>query len=121
MRICIPTTNDKGRLSELSDHFGSAPSFVIYDSDANTFQTVANSNAEHEHGTCHPMSNLHGLGIDAIVCKGIGRRALQRLHENGIKVYRADVHSVDEVARSLGQAKLEEISAQDACHGHDCH
>ena len=121
MRICIPTIDDRGRLSELSDHFGSAPAFVIYDSDADSFQTAANSNPEHEHGTCHPMSNLEGLGIDAIVCKGIGRRALQKLHENGIKVYRADVRSVDEVAKSLAGENLEEITAQDACHGHDCH
>ena len=121
MKLCIPTINDKGRLSELCDHFGSAPNFVIYDSDTDSFQNVANSNTEHEHGICHPMSNLEGLGIDAIVCKGIGRRALQKLHENEIKVYRADVRSADEVAKSLAEAKLEEVTAQDACHGHDCH
>lgn len=121
MRLCIPTINDKGRLSELSDHFGSAPNFVIYDSDADSCQSIANSNAEHEHGTCHPMSNLQGLEIDAIVCRGIGRRALQRLHQNGIKVYTADVASVDDVAKSLAEEKLKELAAQDACQGHDCH
>ena len=68
MRMCIPTIDAREQFSEVCDHFGSAPYFTIYDFEADTYETVNNSDHGHEHRTCHPMINLKDTGIDCIVC-----------------------------------------------------
>ncbi|MCX5634649.1 MAG: NifB/NifX family molybdenum-iron cluster-binding protein [Planctomycetota bacterium] len=121
MRICIPTTTNDGKTSEVYGHFGSAPYFTIYDAENNSVEVIENSNEHHLHGTCQPMSLLAGKKIDAVVCGGMGARAVQKLNEGGIKAYRAIAGTVEEILKQYGQGELEEITAENACNQHDCH
>ena len=121
MRICIPTIDNRKHLSEVCNHFGSAPYFIIYDSEVNTYETVNNSDSEHEHGMCHPTLNLREMNVDTVICKSLGRRAIQKLNEAGIKVCKADISYVNEIVHSLADAEFEEIDANDSCQGHGCH
>lgn len=121
MRICIPTIDNKEHLSEVCNHFGSAPYFIIYDSEANTYETVNNSDSEHEHGTCRPTLNISAMNVDTVICKGLGRRAIQKLNEAGIRVCKTDLSHVKEIVYNLAETELEEIDASDACTGHGCH
>ena len=121
MRICIPTIDNKEQFSEVCNHFGSAPYFIIYDSEANTYETVNNSDSEHEHGTCQPTLNLSEMNVDMVICKGLGRRAIQKLNEAGIRVCKADLIYVREIVQSLTETDFEEIDVSDACQGHGCH
>jgi len=121
MKICIPTINAEEQFSEVCDHFGSAPYLTIYDSETDVCETVNNSNLDHEHGTCHPMDNLKDTGIDCVICKGLGRRALQKLNDSGIKVFRTDHSTVHDIVKSFSQGKLEEIDPENACRNHRCH
>jgi predicted Fe-Mo cluster-binding NifX family protein len=120
MRICIPTINAGGQLSQVCDHFGSAPYFTIYDYQTGAYETLNNSGHEHEHGTCHPIENLKGKGIDCIVCKGLGRRALNKLNSNGVKVFRIERSTVKEIVEDFSASKSEEMNADDACRTHRC-
>ncbi len=86
MRICIPTETDSGLKAIVYAHFGSAPYFTIYDSEKDTFEVVENSNQHHAHGTCHPLGMLNGKHIDAVVCSGMGARAVSGLNGSGIRV-----------------------------------
>lgn len=121
MKICIPTINAEKQLAEVCDHFGSAPYFTIYDFEADTYETINNSDHNHEHGTCHPMENLKDKGIDCIVCKGLGRRALEKLNDCGIKVFRIDRSSVNDIVEDFSKSELEEIDPENACRSHRCH
>ena len=121
MRICIPTIDNKEYLSEVSNHFGSAPYFIIYDSEANTYETVSNSDSEHEHGMCRPTLNISEMKVDTVICKGLGRRAIQKLNEAGIRVCKTDLSYIKEIVHSLAETELEEIDPSEACAGHDCH
>ena len=121
MRICIPTIDNREHLSEVCNHFGSAPYFIVYDSEANTYETVDNSDSEHEHGMCRPTLNISEMNVDTVICKGLGRRAIQKLNEAGIRVCKTDLSYVKEIVRSLSETELEEIDASDACQGHGCH
>ncbi len=121
MRICIPTQDDKANQSEVCDHFGSAPYFTIYDFKADAYETVNNSDHDHEHGTCHPMNNLTEKSIDAVICRGLGRRALQKLNDGGIKVFRAEQSTVKEIVESFAENKPEEIDFENVCQNHSCH
>jgi len=120
MRICIPTTTNNGKTAEVHGHFGSAPYFTIYDVEKNTVEIIDNSNQHHSHGACQPMDALTGKKIDAVVCGGMGARAVQKLNKDGIKAYRASGGTVEEIIRQYENNKLEEITVQNACEQHHC-
>ena len=121
MKICIPTTTKQGKAAEVYNHFGSAPYFTIYDTVKNDFEIIDNGNQNHTHGMCQPMMALVGKDIDAVVCGGMGARAVQKLNEAGIKAYRVLQGTVEDVVKNFSSGKLEEITVQNACVHHDCH
>jgi predicted Fe-Mo cluster-binding NifX family protein len=70
---------------------------------------------------CQPMAVLSTKDIDAVVCAGMGARAIMKLNEAGIKAYRAIPGSVEEIAQQFSSGGLEEITAENACQQHNCH
>ena len=122
MRICIPTESDEGLKAKVDAHFGSAPYFLIYDADKETYEVINNSDKHHRHGMCHPLGVLENQKIDAVVCRGMGVRAIQKLYEDGITAYRASVEkTADEVTQKYKQGLLEEMTVENACVDHSCH
>jgi predicted Fe-Mo cluster-binding NifX family protein len=120
MRICIPTETDTGKQAKVYDHFGSAPYFTIYDTEKDDCETIDNSNQHHIHGTCNPIDALNGKDIDAVVCNGMGKRAVQKLNEAGIRSYIASGAIVREVIDKYQANELEEMTQDNACHRHGC-
>jgi len=121
MKICIPTQTNFGQKAQVHEHFGSAPYFTIYDTENDICEIVNNSNEYHAHGSCHPLSILEGKDINAVVCSGMGRRAIQKLNEGGIKAFRAVGATVEEIVTEYKAGRLDEITAQTACSRHGCH
>jgi predicted Fe-Mo cluster-binding NifX family protein len=121
MRICIPTMTEFGKTALVSAHFGSAPYFTVCDTNTEAVEVVENSDQHHAHGMCHPLSLLADKDIDAVVCAGMGARAIQKLNEAGIKVFRAVPGTVDEVVAQYAESRLVEMTPEDACGHHGCH
>jgi predicted Fe-Mo cluster-binding NifX family protein len=121
MKICIPSQTKEGKTSQLNGHFGSAPYFTLYDSDTHEYQIISNSNAHHSHGQCHPLSVIGIQNIDALICRGMGRRAIQILQNAGIKVYLSHASTVEESLKEFQDNKLEIMDMEGACRGHGCH
>ncbi len=120
MRICIPTRDKNGLKAEVHAHFGSANYFIIYDTDSNSHEVIENTNIHHSHGMCHPLSVLGGNNIDAVVCSGMGLRAIQKLSEGGIKAYRVNAATVEEVIEHYNNNSLELLTPENACSEHKC-
>ncbi len=118
MRTCIPTNHGTGLDDEVCEHFGSAPYFTICDTTSEDVTVVKNENAHHAHGTCHPLSQLTDREFDAIVCGGMGRRALAMLQGQGLKVYRAAHPTVRGTLAAVQDGSLTELDAAHACGGH---
>jgi predicted Fe-Mo cluster-binding NifX family protein len=118
MRICIPAGTDAGLESPVFGHFGSAPYFVVHDTDAGGTEVIENENQHHAHGGCQPLAAFDGQTLDALVVGGIGRRAIARLNQAGTKVYRAVEGTVAANVTKLAAGELEEFSAESACAGH---
>ena len=72
MKVCFPVAQNQGLSSQVFNHFGSAPEFVIVDVTTNEIQSISNSDKVHEHGACNPVAGLGGHPVDAIVVGGIG-------------------------------------------------
>ncbi|MBI4834179.1 MAG: NifB/NifX family molybdenum-iron cluster-binding protein [Planctomycetes bacterium] len=121
MKICIPTETKEGKQAQVYGHFGSAPYFTIYDTEKDAVEVIKNANEHHSHGMCQPMSALNGKEIDAVVCGGMGARAVMKLNEGGIKAYRAVKGTVADVAGQFSKGGLEEITVENSCVQHDCH
>lgn len=118
MLACIPTNGKTGLDDTVSDHFGSAPYFTLYDSSKDEFTVVENRNAHHSHGTCHPMNQLARYHIDCVVCSGMGRRAIEALNSEGVKVYHSGSESVREAVDRIKSEELAEMDPAKSCRGH---
>jgi len=120
MKVCIPTLTAGGKDAKISEHFGSSPFFTIYDSTDGAFTAAENSNQHHAHGTCHPISALAGAKVDAVICRGMGARAVQGLKQAGITVYSCDADTAGQAVKAFEQKVLTELSGEGACRGHGC-
>jgi predicted Fe-Mo cluster-binding NifX family protein len=118
MRVGFAVQVDEGLESTVYDHFGSAPAFVIVDTELEQTATVDNSNTHQVHGACNPAATLGGSHIDAMVVGGIGAGAITKLNAMGIKIFRSGAVTVNENISLLKENKLREIAAGDSCQGH---
>jgi len=126
VNICIPITDDQGLDSPVCAHFGSAPAFLLVDTDSGVCRAVANTNQHHGHGMCAPLAALQGERIDAIVVGGIGAGAMGKLAAAGITVHLAKHATVRETVEALLAGALPEMRPDMACglhgqgggHGH---
>jgi len=123
MNICIPIEADQGLASPVCAHFGSAPLFMIVDSDSAACRAIPNRNEHHGHGMCMPLQSLQGEPIDAMVVGGIGMGALNKLSAAGIKVYISQYATVDETLAAFKSDQLQAMQPGMACaqHGHNHH
>jgi len=135
MTICVPVLDNQGLASLVSAHFGSAPGFMLVDTDSGECRALANNNLHHGHGMCQPLAALAGHRIDALVVGGIGTGALMRLQAAGIGVYRSGFETVGETLAAFKAGTLDPVTPDSACsqhgsghqhagsgsHGHDGH
>ena len=129
MHICFPINEDQGMDSTLCPHFGSAPQFLIVDTDTGATRALPNMTHQHGHGSCRPLDSFAGERLDGIVVSGIGRGALERLQAAGVEVYLAEHETVASAVAAFKAGGLRSVSAQDTCahhghghgHGHEAH
>ncbi|NTX00042.1 MAG: hypothetical protein HGB35_09000, partial [Geobacteraceae bacterium] len=89
MTVIVPFDEQAGQSSKVCDHFGSAPFYAIADIEAGMLEIIPNESMHHDHGQCTPASFFSGLGIDVLLCNGIGGGAVAKLQAMGIDVYMA--------------------------------
>jgi len=118
MKIGFAVQLNEGMESTVYGHFGSAPAFIIVDTEQNQVLGLDNRNMHHEHGACNPIMALNGNQIDAMVVGGIGAGALMKLNAMGIKVYGAGAITVKENIELLGDNRLQELSLDNSCRAH---
>jgi predicted Fe-Mo cluster-binding NifX family protein len=67
------------------------------------------------------MRQLGSQSIDAVVCQGMGRRAVASLKESGVRVLVVNEGSGDtvrDVVAAAREDRLQLLSEQEACQGH---
>jgi predicted Fe-Mo cluster-binding NifX family protein len=121
MLACIPTQGDAGRDDQVHEHFGSAPFFTLYNTENDEIAVIANRNAHHAHGTCHPMNQLAHHHIDCVVCAGMGRRAIEALNSEGVSIYRSEAGTVADIIEKIKANQLPVMDPAKACMGHGQH
>ncbi|MBN1655334.1 MAG: NifB/NifX family molybdenum-iron cluster-binding protein [Deltaproteobacteria bacterium] len=118
MKICIPIDQDKGLQSPVCAHFGSAPAFMIVDTDSGDCRAINNINQHRGHGMCEPLVALQGEQIDGMVVGGIGMGALNKLNAAAVQVYISQYATVGETLNALKAGTLQLMQPGMACAGH---
>ena len=121
MKVAFPTQQDIGLDSVVFGHFGSAPYFVIVETDDDSFEILSNPEREHLHGQCQPLNALGGNRVDAVVAGGIGGGALRKLLAAGLKAYRAVDGTIKDNLELIQSSKLPEFNMNHTCGGHGGH
>lgn len=118
MKLCFPIEANNGIESVVYGHFGSAPMFLIYNTETNVSETIDNQNLSHAHGMCSPIQALNGKTVDAIVVGGIGAGAINKLNMMGIKVYQAIEDTIQKNIDLFNHESMPEITLDHACNQH---
>jgi predicted Fe-Mo cluster-binding NifX family protein len=118
MRIAFPAQEDRGLQSAVFGHFGSAPLFIIVDTESGDFRSHTNADRDHAHGGCLPTKALGGLSVDAVVVGGIGAGALRQLSASGIRTYRAVAGTVLDNLELIKSSNLPALTMDQTCAGH---
>ncbi len=118
MKLCFPVKTDNGLESIIFGHFGSAPFFVVFDTENKEVFTINNQDLGHVHGQCNPMKALDGKMMDAIIVGGIGGGAIRGLNNKGIKVYKAGQGDIKENIELFQTGTLMEMTMAHTCGGH---
>jgi predicted Fe-Mo cluster-binding NifX family protein len=116
MRICIPTHGDEGLEAAVAGHLGRAPFLTLVDTESGEVAVLPN--APHGEGHCHPTDPLEGREVQAVLCSGVGRRAVASLAGAGIQVLVTDARRVDEAIAAFRRGALRALGVNEACAGH---
>jgi predicted Fe-Mo cluster-binding NifX family protein len=128
MKVAVPTNDRKGMEGELGEHFGRVPYYTIVDMEDGSVDFIDNT-SEHMGGTGMPAEILARAGIQILVCRGLGRRAVAMFDEMGIEVFIGATSTVDNAIKLWKSGALCRATAENACsqhafgdhHGHDHH
>jgi len=119
-KVCVPTAGRGGLDDLVGEHFGRVPAYTIYNTETDQVEIVRND-SEHMGGTGLPGEILANLGIDVLLCSGLGRRAIGILNTNGIEVCIGISGTAREAIESWKGGKLSGASEGDACQEHAFH
>ncbi len=120
MKVCFPVADNQGLASQVFNHFGSAPEFVLVDIATSELTSIKNTDQIHQHGACNPVAGLGGHHVDAIVVGGIGGGALFKLNSAGIRVFKAHDGPISKNIDMIKVGTLQEYLPGHTCgsHGH---
>ncbi len=116
MKLCIPSY--RGGLDDyVCEHFGKAESFTIYDTESGEVKVLRNT-SEHFGGVGRPPELIKAAGADAVICSGMGARAIALFKSYGIKVYMGASGTVRDAIEQFTAGKLVEADEAMGCTHH---
>ena len=116
MKVAVTYEN-----GEIFQHFGRTKQFKIYEIENGEVKSaeVVDTNG-FGHGALAGF--LKAIGVDALICGGIGGGAQNALAEQGIKLYGGVSGSADEAAKALASGTIDfnpDIKCDHHGHHHD--
>lgn len=122
MIVAVPLEKSEGLDSLICEHFGSAPQYAVCDTESGRLRIVDNADRDHECGQCSPIDVFLPNNITAVLCKGIGGRAIGRLRTLDIDVYFAEgLSTLNQALKSHKRGLMRKVESHDACEAPGCH
>lgn len=117
LKVCVPTMGNGGLKEYVSEHFGRAPTFTIVDLSTNEVRVIPNT-SEHMGGMRKPPELIAGMGVQIMLCSGLGPRAIQMFEDQGIEVFVGAAGTVMDTIKAWREGKLQEATDANACKMH---
>ena len=111
MRVAFSIDRDNGLDAEIFEHFGHAPYYLLVDISGvhvENISTVMNSYRD-VHGPGVVPRLLADYKVNILICRGMGRKAVEYFNLSGIKVIRGAHESVKEVLNDYSNGLLESV------------
>jgi len=108
LKVAVPVEEDRGLESPIDEHFGHAPYFAIAELDGGEvkrLEILENPYAA-EHGPGQVPGWLAEMGVEVLVARGMGWRALEFFESYGIRVYRGASGTLGDVLRALAEGSI---------------
>ena len=114
MKIAVTTTGDNLD-APLDGRFGRAASFLIFDTETETFTIMPNlQNMQAAQGAgVQAGQNVAGSGADALITGHVGPKAFAVLQAAGVKIYLADLPTVREALAAWREDRLSTTNGAD--------
>ncbi|HDO19670.1 MAG TPA: dinitrogenase iron-molybdenum cofactor biosynthesis protein [Thermoplasmatales archaeon] len=116
MKICIPTAGSGGLGDMVGEHFGRVPTYTIVDLETGDVKIIRNTSI-HMGGTLYPPEIMAKEGVDVMICRGLGRRAIGMFRDFNIDVYIGAEGTVERAIELFKQGKLRKAEVLDGCEG----
>lgn len=113
VRLVVPSSEEKGLDSQLSQHFGRAPFYVVVDLDEKgsiISDSVIPNTSEHFGGVGVPPDRIIQLKPNALVTYGLGSKALAMFQAAGVAVLRTEANTVREVVSAYNNNEMQELT-----------
>jgi len=117
MKICIPTEGENGLDDFVGEHFGRVPYYTIVDLDIDDVKVIPNT-SHHMGGNEYPPELMEREGVNVLVCRGLGRRAIGMFEEFGIDVYIGASGLVRDAITDFKSGRLRKAGIGDSCGRH---
>jgi len=117
MKVCVPSLGKRGLEERVGEHFGRVPFYTIYDTETGKVEVIENT-SQHMGGTGYPAEIISRKGVEVMLCKGIGRRAIQMFEEFGVMVFVGAKGGVKETIEMWEKGELEAATDEKACKEH---
>ncbi len=121
MKLCIPVTKDAGLKSPVCAHFGSAPLFLVVDTESGDCRSIANQQTSTMRTGCAsrwPSWPVRPWTRSPLAVSAAG--ALGKLQAAGLRIYLAGQPTVAATLADLEREALVEVDPDATCglHGH---
>jgi predicted Fe-Mo cluster-binding NifX family protein len=118
MLVAVPSETDAGQSSPVAGHFGRAPFFVVVDTESGHVKAIENDSS-HFGGAALPPELLAANGVQAVLCHGMGLRAINLCAESTLSVYIGTETTVADMVAAFREGRLRAASEADGCvEGH---
>jgi len=117
MKVGVPSMGDKGLDESVGEHFGRVPTYTIVDLDTNEVTVVPNI-SHHMGGQGQPPEILQSEGIQVMLCRGLGGRAITLFQDFGIDVYIGATGTVRDAIDAFKLGRLQKAEIGSACEQH---
>lgn len=117
MKVCIPTMGNRGLDEQVGEHFGRVPTYTVVDTETNEVKVIDNT-SEHMGGRGYPPEIIAKTGAEAMLCGGLGRRAIAMFEDMGIMVYIGANGTVRDAVQMWKDGRLQPATDENACRQH---
>ncbi|RLG50167.1 MAG: dinitrogenase iron-molybdenum cofactor biosynthesis protein [Thermoproteota archaeon] len=119
MRVAIPCYSPGGLNSQVCPHLGRCEVFTIVELEGGEVSCVEllPNTGTHMGGGMRPAELLAQAGVDAVLCCGMGMRALALLRARGIRVYYTSASTAREAIEELLEGRAKPMEESLACPG----